>query len=556
MQTLLSILAAVALIVWGTGIVRTDTQRVFGADLRRALSHSVGRRASAWLAGLGVTSVLQSSTATALIVASFHSQGLMPLAGALAIMLGADVGTAVVVQILALDLTWLAPLLIASGVLLHLSRESSNAGTLGRAIIGLGLILLGLQLVGAATRPLAQVEPVTEIFALVLTDPLLAVLIGALLTMLLYSSLAVVLLIATFAASGLIEGAALYALVLGANLGSGGLVLLMLMSLPAAARRVGLGSFLFKLAGVAIALPLLGPLTAFLDTLAAPPAQLVAGFHLAFNVALTVLFLGFTGQVARLAERLMPARKNGEDVVTHKHLDPTALKTPALAMSCAAREALRMTDVIERMLDGVLTLLRTNDREVVQETREMEKALDSRYTAIKLYLSQINREALHEPETRRWTEIISFTIAMEQIGDVIERVLIDLDERKIRRGTSFSEAGLDELCHLHARIKANLGLAMAVFLHGDQRNAELLLREKAAFRELKRQYTDRHLLRLRSKTPQSVETSALHLDLITDLKRVNSLICSVAYPLLDAAGVLAWSRLREAPPESSPARAL
>jgi phosphate:Na+ symporter len=544
-QTLLTILAAIALIVWGTRMVRTNVLRVYGAGLRRGLARSVDRRVSACLAGLGVASVLQSSTATALIVASFHSQGLITLAAALAIMLGADVGTALVVQVLALDLSWLAPLLILAGVAVHLLRENSNVGTIGQAVLGIGLILLGLQIVGAATRPLAYLDGVTAIFALVLSDALLAVLLGAVLTILLYSSLTVVLLTALFAASGLIAGAAMFALVLGANLGSGALGLLMLARSKPEARRVALGNFLFKAAGVALALPLLPLMVERLAPWTGSPAQLVAGFHLAFNVLLVLVFLGAVKRIARLTEWLLPARGAAEDAVAPKHLDPTALNTPALAMSCATREALRMTDVIERMLDGVLTLIRTNDPQVVHETREMEKQVDTLYTAVKLYLTQINREALRETETRRWTEIISFTISMEQIGDVVERALIDLEERKIRRATSFSEAGLGELCHLHARIKANLRLAMAVFLHSDLRSAEHLLREKAAFRELELEYTERHLLRLRSNTPQSIGTSALHLDLIIELKRINSLICSVAYPLLDAAGALARSRLRE-----------
>jgi phosphate:Na+ symporter len=545
LQTLLTILAAVALIVWGTRIIRTNVLRVYGAGLRRVLSASVNRRVNAWLAGVGVASVLQSTTATALIVASFHSQCLITLAAALAIMLGADVGTALVVQVLALDLSWLAPLLIAVGVAVYVLRENSNVGTLALAVVGLGLILLGLQMVGAATRPLAYVEGVTAIFELVLSDALLAVLLGALLTMLLYSSLTVVLLTGLFAASGLLGGVPMYALVLGANLGSGALGLLMLARSKPEARRVAMGNFLFKAAGVGVALPFLPVIAERLEPWAHAPAQLAAGFHLGFNLLLAVVFLGLVKQAARLTERLLPARGRAEDAVAPKHLDPTALNTPALAMSCATREALRMTDVIERMLDGVLTLIRTNDPQVVHETREMEKQVDTLYTAVKLYLTQINREALRETETRRWTEIISFTISMEQIGDVIERALIDLEERKIRRATSFSEAGLGELCHLHARIKANLRLAMAVFLHSDLRSAEHLLREKAAFRELELEYTERHLLRLRSNTPQSIGTSALHLDLIIELKRINSLICSVAYPLLDAAGALARSRLRE-----------
>ena len=250
----------------------------------------------------------------------------------------------------------------------------------------------------------------------------------------------------------------------------------------------------------------------------------------------------------------MPAKPDADDPAKPRYLDPSALTTPALAIGCAAREALRIGDVIEQMLTGMLTVLKTNDRALAERLRKMDDVVDDLYTAIKLYLTQISREALEEKEGRRWADIVSFTINMEQVGDIIERVITDVEEKKIEKGRNFSAAGMQEICDLHGRLIANLRLGMSVFLHGDLTSAQQLLAEKVLFRDLERAYADSHIERLTSNTAQSIETSSLHLDLISDLKRINSHICSIAYPILEQAGVLAKTRLKEPLPAPSSER--
>jgi phosphate:Na+ symporter len=197
-------------------------------------------------------------------------------------------------------------------------------------------------------------------------------------------------------------------------------------------------------------------------------------------------------------------------------------------------------------------VLKTNDRELAEKIRKMDDIVDDLSTAIKLYLTQVSREALDQKEGRRWADIVSFTINMEQVGDVVERIVTDLEEKKIDKGRSFSAAGMQEICDLHGRLIGNLRLGMSVFLHGDLASAQQLLAEKVLFRDLERAYADSHIERLSINTLQSIETSSLHLDLISDLKRINSHICSIAYPILEQAGVLAKTRLREAPAPPAP----
>jgi len=552
-QTLLNLLAGVSLLVWGTHIVRTGILRLYGSSLRRFLRVSVAKPLHAFFAGAGITALIQSSTATALIVASFAGQGLIGTAQALAVMLGADVGTSLVTVILSFDLSWLSPLLIFVGVVLFLTRQADSIGRFGRVLIGLGLIMFALQWISVAAKPVVQARGVQVIFASLTGDVLLDLLVAALMTILCYSSLAVVLLMATLASLHVIALPVALGLVLGANLGSGILGMLSTLNSPPEARRVTLGNFLFKLIGCTLLLPLLSRVEGPIDALGLGPAQEVVLFHLAFNVTLALVFIFFTAPIARVAERLLPAKPLPDDPAKPRHLDPSALTTPTLAISCAAREALRIGDVIEQMLQGMLTVLKTNDRALAERLRKMDDVVDDLYTAVKLYLTQISREALEEEEGRRWADIVSFTINMEQVGDIIERIVIELEDKKIDKGRNFSEAGMAEICDLHARLIANLQLGLSVFLNGDLKSAQELLAQKVLFRDLERAYADSHLARLAENTQDSIETSSLHLDLISDLKRINSHISSIAYPILEQAGVLAKTRLKE--PDPVPLRA-
>ena len=541
---LLNLLAAIALLVWGTHIVRTGVLRVFGESLRQVLAKSFSNRLSALLAGLGVTTVVQSSTATCLIVASFVGKGLVTTAAALAVILGADVGTALMAVVFSFDLSWLSPLLIFIGVVMFISRQDTGAGRIGRILIGLGLITLALQLIVGATKPLTESPAVRALLVALPNEVLLDIFVGAVLAVLSYSSLALVLLTATLASSALLPVPVALGLVLGANVGSGLLAMLATSGSSASVRRLPLGNLLFKGIGAAAAVPLLPQAHVLLQQLVPEVHQQVVLFHLGFNLVLALVFISFTGLVGRTVERILKEPTLSGDIARPRHLDPSALATPSLAITCAAREALHQADVVETMLRGILPVLRHNDLALAEQLRKMDDTVDELYSAIKFYLTQISREALSEREGRRWTDIVSFTINMEQIGDIIERVLQDIEDKKVRKNRSFSEAGMAEIVHLHERLMANLRLGMSVFLDGHVRDAKKLLEEKARFRDLEHEYAATHITRLQDNTAQSIETSSLHLDLISDLKRINSHICSIAYPILESAGALTKTRLR------------
>jgi phosphate:Na+ symporter len=535
MLTLLNLLSAVALLIWGTHIVRTGILRVYGTNLRHVIGQNMSKRWLAFVAGIVVTAMVQSSNATAMLVTSFVGQGLMALTPALATMLGADVGTALMARVLTFDLSWLSPLLIFLGVIFFLSRKQTRLGQMGRVSIGLGLIILALQLIVEAAAPITHAQGVKVIFASLTGDILLDALVGALFAMISYSSLAAVLLTATLAGAAVISLPVAIGLVIGANIGSGILAFMSTSMQNAAGRQVALGSLLYKLIGLLLIIPVLDPLVHWIDSLDFSPQEMVIGFHLLYNTVRCLILLPSVGPMARLCAWLLPERPEVNGTAKPRHLDATALVTPSLALANAARETLRMGDLLDNMLDATLDVLRGKQTAVTQEMRRLTDDVEALYSAIKLYLAQMPREDLGEQDSRRWAEIIELAINLKLAADLIERMLRKIQQQKTSQRRSFSEEGLEDLAGLQQQLISNLRLGLSVFLSGDRESARQLLREKRRFRAQERRLAHAHVSRLQRKIVQSLETSSLHLELIADMKRLNSLFCGSAYVVLETA---------------------
>ena len=509
MLTLLHLLSAVALLVWGTHIVRTGVMRVFGARLRTVLSRSVEKKPLAFCAGIGVTALVQSSNATTMLVTSFVAQDLVALAPALVIVLGADVGTALMARILTFDLSWLSPLLIFIGV-----------------------ILLALELIVQAVTPITQANGVQVIFASLTGDILLDALIGAMFAIISYSSLAAVLLTATLTAAGIISFPVALCLVIGANLGSGLLAMLNNSAANAAARRVALGSLLFKLVGSLIILPFVHLLAETMGKLPLPKAELVIYFHVFYNLVRCLVMLPFVDPMARFCKTIIRDEPELDTQLRPKHLDVSALDTPTLALANAARETLRIGDAMEQMMEGLNKVMHGEPRQE-KELRKLADDINVLYTAIKLYLARMPKEELAEEESRRWAEIIEMSLNLEQASDIVERMGSEIADKSLAARRAFSLDGLKELDALYEQLLSNLKLAMSVFFSGDVTSARRLRRSKHRFRILNRRYSHAHVDRLHQQNVQSIETSSLHLGLLGDMQRLNSLFCSVAYSVLE-----------------------
>lgn len=534
---LLDLMGGVALLLWGLHMVQSGILRAFGPDLRRLLGKALGNRFSAFAAGLGLTAALQSSTATALLTSSFAAEGMLSLVAALAIMLGANVGTTLIVQALSFNITAVAPVLFVLGLVAFRSGPRSRIKDIGRFFIGLGLMLLSLHILLDTLTPAENAPGVRVVMSAITGDPVLCIIVAALITWAVHSSVASVLLIMSLAYSQFITPDAALALVLGANLGSAiNPVFEGAKRDDPASYRLPVGNLVNRIIGIALVLPFLGTIASHMHAWQPDLARMIAAFHIVFNVGTAVIFVGLLDTMSRLLTRLLPDRVQETDPARPRYLDETALESPSLALADAARETLRMGDLVEVMLRKVMAAMMSGDRSLVDQVSKMDNIVDSLDEAIKLYVTKLTRGSLDESEGRRAMEIISFAINLEHIGDIIDKNLSELATKKIKRRQQFSAEGAEELAAFHKRTMDSLRIAFGVFMSGDASEARKLLVEKTALKNTEVAAVERHLDRLREGRPETIETTSLHLDVLRDLRRIHSHICSVAYPVLDAAG--------------------
>jgi phosphate:Na+ symporter len=543
--TILNLAGAVALLLWGVHMVQTGVQRAFGAKLHGFLSKALSNRFKAFLAGMGVTAILQSSTAIGLMITGFTAGGLVDLVPALAVMLGANVGTTLIVQILSFNITEIAPTLILIGVLMF-RRASAGTRDFGRVLIGLGLLLLALYQFVHLLAPYENAPGLKSILGAIATQPILDVVLAAGLTWVVHSSVAVVLVIMSFAAQGTLPPDTAFALVLGANLGTAINPVLEGAGGPdPAAQRLPLGNLLNRLIGVAVALALL-PIIGKWPALFEPNnARAIADFHTAFNLVLALIFLPLLKPYASLLRHWIPARADPTDPGTPRYLDPAARGHPVIALGAAAREALRMADTLENMLAGLRDTFEKTDRKQIGEAKRLDDILNRLNSAIKTYVTSLDPEELGRADHERLRQILTFATNMEQAGDSVDRNLLDVANKIAKRGVTFSKSGQAELLAMIDRLIVNVRTAASLFMTGDERAARLLAGEKEVFRTMETKATDAHFERLRAGLIDTVETSTLHLNALRDLKNVNaSLVAAAAYPVLEKHGALLPTRLR------------
>jgi len=551
-EVFVSFIGSVALLLWGVRMVRTGMTRAFGPTLRQIVATSTKTWVRAFFAGLGVTGLLQSSTATAVLLASFTARGLIALPMALVMMLGANIGTTLTAQVFSFDVTWLWTLGIGAGVLLFMASEGDKLRAIARIGIGFSLMLLSLIQLKEAAAPLEHSPLFASLLGGLAGDPILGFLVATALTWLMHSSLTLVLFVMALATAHALPMPLALALVLGANVGGAIAPFSALLTSPPAARRVALGNLLMRLAVAVPFLFLLTPSLALLATMTASPGHLVLNFHTAFNVIASLAFLPLAGLVSKLVTRVMPDQPEPAESNKPRHLDPNVIDTPSEALACAMRETLHMGDRVADMLRQALVVFEKSDPKLMKEVEKADNVVDHLHEAIKLYLVKVSKSEMTDEESRRYVEIITFTTNLEHVGDIIDKNLMELAGKKIKNRYTFSPEGLDEIRRFHARVMDNMRLAFNVFATRDVTLARRLLAEKATTRAAELAAADSHYGRLREGRLDSIETSSIHLDVVRDLKRINGHLTSVAYPILEVAGELRDSRLREAEQAATP----
>ncbi|NBN66058.1 Na/Pi cotransporter family protein [Pannonibacter tanglangensis] len=545
---ILHLAAAVMLLLWAVRMVRTGMERAYGAALRDGLRKAQGGVAGMALAGAVLAVLLQSSTAVGLLAAGFAGSGLLGGAAGLAALIGADVGSALVVRILSLDLSGLIPVLILAGCVLFLKFEGRQPRQIGRIILGIGFVLLSLKMIGEATQPLRSSTVLPLVIGYLQNDALTSFALVALLTFGLHSSVAMVLLLATLAGAGVLPVAAALPMVLGANLGAGVIALWLTRDMSPQARRIPLGNLIVRAAAALAGLLLLQAAPANPAWFGASPAAQLVNAHLAFNLVLAGLALPLVTPVTRLAERLLKEKETPDLMVSQRPqsaLDRSTLALPGLALASAKRELLLMGETVEQMFRPVMDLMAGTDPERITAVRALDAEVNRRHRDIKLFIAEMTRGQLSEEDARRGLQLTDFAINMEHVGDIIAKTLLPLADEKIRLRLTFSDEGWAEMLRLHARVLANLQMAMNVLVSGDTQSAQQLMREKEAMRQLERDSHERHLKRLQTGNADSIATSNMHLEVVRAFKEINSLLVTVAHPILEEQGLILKSRLAE-----------
>ncbi|MGK7660027.1 MULTISPECIES: Na/Pi cotransporter family protein [unclassified Marinovum] len=534
--------AAVALLLWSVRMIRTGAERAYLPELRRWLKEMSAHRLSAAAAGIPTAMMLQSATAVALIGSGFAASGLLSSGAALAMILGAELGSALMVQVLQLPVDKVVPLILLVGVVLFLNARSRKAKQTGRITIGVALVFLSLGMIRQATAPIGENDIVQAAAAYFERDLLSAFVIGALLAWLMHSSLAAVLTFAMFAATGLVGTTAAAALVIGANLGGAMIAVGLLWSERGVARQVAVANLVAR-GGVTLAAFALLVFGAFdLSMLWGGASQQAVTLHVLLNAVLLVLALPVTGQLVGLAETLVPQSTEAE-AVTRTALDPGVLDEPAMALACAQRELLRMGETVQAMLSPIPGLLRQWDQQAADLIELREDAVDRMHYETKIYLSQLRDKDIPREQARRAVELVAMANSLEEAADRVAVNLLTLAKRLHDKAHAFSDEGLRDIEAFHDQVATNTRLALSVLTTGDAESARQLVAEKDRIRREEQKLQERHLTRLGQGNPASIATTNAHQETLRLLKQVNAAISYVAYPIAEETGDLLASRL-------------
>lgn len=535
---------ATLLLLFAVRMVRTGIERALGSSFRRVLTRSQAAFPAA-LVGVGLAAILQSSAAVAVLASSFVGSSSLSFGVGLSVVLGADLGSAIVTQILSLQLDWLVPLLLACGGILFLKFDAASARQAGRVLIGIALILIALGLLRETVAPIKDSAFLPQLTAILQRDFLTAFLVGAMLTFVMHSAVAVILMIVTLVAIDALPFMVGISLMLGANLGSALLPVWFTRGMNAAARRVPLANLIIR-GTAALMLVVIVNRSALLDVLPSfDNAQAVILTHIAFNGVL-LLVIPMRGLFYRWTRKLLPDASEDvrdEPVQYRSVLDGGVVDTPGQALICIRREILRMLQIAEEMIQPVMEMFERFDTDRMKTVIATDIHLNNALDGIRHYASTLPQEKLKSADKKTLRHLMEFAIAIEAAGDLVAKTMLPLAQSKAKANIQFSKEGFDEIQALHDRVITNIALASNVLISGDVNTAAQLLQEKNEFSRKQRNSRKRHLKRLAAGRLESLESSDLHLETGLAFKEFNSQIATVAYPILSRGGQLLDSRL-------------
>ncbi len=528
----ISLFGGMLLLLYGIKLLNDGLQNAAGSKIRSLLRSLTSNRLAAVGGGAFITGLIQSSSATSVMLVGFVSAGLMSFRQTLGVILGADIGATLTVQLIAFHVYDYAVLLVGIGLSFTLFAKKMIFRNFGQGVLGFGFVFLSIKLMIEALTPLQSNELFRQVFIALTDTPIIGIVLSAAVTALIHSSAATMGVALVLASSGLIPLPAAIYIVLGANIGTCATAFLASLRSPAEARRVAWAHLLFKVFGVLLFLPFLSPFSHLVTTTSPDLTRQIANANTLFNVIMAVVFLPLIGPFSKLVMKLVPEEEQ-EKKVGPQYLDEHVLGTPALALGQASREALRVSDIVREMLNDAVKVFQSDDPETIATIKNKDNLIDLLDRHIRLYITRLSSSHLTEAQSRRSMAVLEISRNLENIGDIIDRNIMPLALKRISKGITFSPEGLEEIVRFHRKVIDNFDIAISAFGSNDLVLAEQVLRNKEEIGMLERELVQAHLDRLRKGFRESIETSHIHLDMIGNLARINSLITHIIYPIVD-----------------------
>jgi phosphate:Na+ symporter len=542
-----SLSGAVFLLLFGVRMVRTGIERTFGASFQRFMTGQTSLLRATAL-GIGLAVLMQSSAAVALLTAGFAASGAVEFATAVAIVMGGDLGSALLIRVLSFDLNWLVPVLLTVGGYLFVKTEGKRARQAGRIIMGLAFILISLQFLRGTMEPIRDSDLLPSISGYLAKDYVTAFIVGALLAFVMHSSVAAVLMFVALVQIDVLPFSVGLSLILGANLGSAIIPVWLTKEMNAKARRVSLANLTLRGSGAVLALWPTQALFTVYWVPESPPALMLIMFHILFNAMLVLISLPIAVPLGKLltvsdSEGDVSSTENEMAMRTPSALANKIASSPAVALADLKKELLHMSEVVDLMFRSVPTLYQEPDKELIRQIRERKRDVNQSLALIRDYVAAIPVDQFTKQEAKAARSMMEYALRLERAGDIcafqISRLAGEIRDRTL----TFSKQGWIELVDMHQAILANLGLASNVLISDDLESARLLSLEKTEIKRVEYRSRKRHLKRLQSGNIDSYDSSDVHLETIRAFREFNGHIAAVAYPVLYRHGQLLETRL-------------
>ena len=545
-----------ALFLYGMDQMSDAMKTVAGFRMKDILERLTANRLTGFFTGIVTTAVLQSSSVVTVMLVGFINAGLMSFSQAVAVILGADVGTTITVQIIAFKVTHYALLLIGVGFLMAFAAKQRKVRLYGQWVLGLGLLFFGMNTMSATVTPLRDYEPFIRAMTVV-SNPLLAVGVATLFTGIVQTSAATIGIAIVLASQGLIDLNAGIALILGANIGTCATAGLAAIGKPREAVRAAVAHVFFKVTGTLIIVPFIPLLAALVVAVSPKPTpdmsaamiaasivpRQIANAHTLFNVGIAFLFLPFSTQIVRIIEWMVPDRLNGKNGQAQRprYLDEAMIDTPTLALGLVRREVNRMGDVLEEMLEGIPAAVFHGDMEKMAAIQELDNQVDTLYDLITQYLAKIGRESLSDTVADDVLAAMTAITELESIGDIMETNLAHLAQVCATGNIALSQDALDALNQFHQKVVMAFTSAMSAFVSDNADAAHMVMDMKEAIHRM-----DAHIRAVRARglhgtlSPQNMASYTLQVDIVENLKRVYYHTKRVAKLVVKEEGAAAW----------------